>query len=207
MQITTTLTDKSEIQAVLAKAAGNFTRLLTSPDGPAKATFASPLMPLTAANACELLLASDVTSLFGEEASPIVGEALTTAVGVINFRNDKNSERNFVTHDCERGAPGSEADAFSFNTRAVKLEATTYRDVEGAKEHMLFHKARDKKVTAPSQKVGDEAIFSAGFGGIQEELMVRKGQIILEFSNQAKQGTKDQLTTLARTVGRSALRV
>lgn len=202
--VTSSIADAAKAAAVLDKVATNFTRLLAAPDGPSKVAFDSPLMPEGAVNACDILTAPDVKSVFNQEASPIATESVATAVGVVYFNGDPSKTRyNYAAHDCQRQPVKSEADISSFNTRYLKLEATSYRDLKGAETHMAFHKAKDKQVTEVNSKVGDD-VFYSNPTGYQEELTVRKGRFILEFSLEDKQIAKAQriqmLTSLAKTV-------
>lgn len=202
VQIVTHLSDSAKVSAVAERVAANFTRLLSAPDGPPAIEFDSPLMPEGAANACSLLNAGDIKSAFDTEASPFVTEAVATAVGVIKFTSE-GKRYNFAARDCERRPLISESDISSFNSPSLKLEAITYREEDGAKIHMEFHKAIDKQVKQVSTKVGDEVFYSSTTGS-NEALTVRKGRYILQFSNGDKQLSEDariqQLTSLAQTV-------
>lgn len=202
VQIVTRISDSATVNAVAERVAANFTRLLNAPDGPPSIEVSSPLMPEGAANACALLSANEIKTVFGKEASPLVTEAVATAIGVIKFTSE-GKRYNFAVHDCERRPVLSQGDISSFNAPSLKLEATTYRDEEGAKIDMEFHKATDKQVTQVNTEVGDEVFYSSTTGS-NEALTVRKGRYVLQFSNGDKQLSASQriqqLSSVAQTV-------
>ncbi len=202
LQVVTRFKSSDKTNAVVERAAANFTRLLSAPDGPPNVEIDSPLMPGGVANACVLLTPGDVSTAFATEVSPFVTEAATTAVGIITFTS-KGKAYNFATHDCERRPLASQNDINSLNPRALKLEATTYRDEEAAKIDMQSHQAIDKQVQQVSTKVGDE-VFYSNSTGFREVLNVRKGRYILRLSNSDKQLSSSQkiqqLTTAAQAV-------
>lgn len=159
---------------VLELATKNFTNELKNAAGPWEAAYNTPTFTKGIANACGLLKADDVKTLFSVEASPLVQESIATATGVIRYGEDDSKPYSYINNRCKRTPVRTSLR----NAQSVTVETVSYLTDEPAKADMDFHRGTGK-TTEFSQKVADDAFFSTG---VQQEVVARKGRIIIKVS-------------------------
>jgi len=171
-------TPADQEKKLIDKIAANLAKEQANPTGPPQVVLESSLIKGGYADACSLLTVDAVKKLFNAEVSPITTQRFGNSVGVSSFDNGVSD--NYVSNDCIRPIPLTQADIQTFNTRKVMLETSTFMKADAAKAEMASMKAYNKQ--RPQVDVtgsGDEAFFLEDNYG--EKLFVRKDRFVLQF--------------------------
>jgi hypothetical protein len=186
--------DAAKAPKLLDLATKNFANEIKNAAGPWQTAYKTPTFTKPIANACDILKADDVKTVFTTEASPLVQETIATATGVVRYGEDDSQPYNYVNHRCKRTPVRTSLR----NAQSVTVETLSYLSDAPAKADMAFHH-NSGKVTELPAKVGDEAFFSSG---TQNEVVVRKGRVIVRLSfsnlhdNKSIVTEQQQITTL-----------
>ena len=189
--------DDEAAPKLLDLAVANLSRELAQPTGPWKAAYSSPTFKQSSANDCGLIAAEDVKTIFGREASPLAEEKLATATGVVQFGGEKADPYSYIAQECLRRPVRTPEDS-SVVRKSLTLQTYSYTNEEAAKSDMAYRRQSGQSASV-STKIGDEVLFSTA---VQDQLMIRKGRIVLRISYNDKRTSQDappvdkQITTL-----------
>jgi hypothetical protein len=139
---------------ILDTVAGKLLTASTKPAGNPVVDFNSPAFPMSALDACSVLLPEDFQAMANTAAAPFVTEEVGTAVGRLNFSiNTKNPDANeyaYVERSCQRST-GAEA---STDRVALLLEVRSYTSDKPAGHDIAFSQPYDEGKPI-SRTVGD----------------------------------------------------
>jgi len=176
--------DLSSKSAALMKAAvSNLASLKTKPTGASTPIYDSPTYKVAPLLACTLMNNSDIQSLTGHDASPLVTEKLATATGVHVFSSaGDDTAYTYIQNECTRANIGLGSGLVrgeDFN-QTLTITTTSYNVVKGA-EHVMADMGKDASSKVAVSGIGDEAVVYQN--SVNESIFVfRKSRHVVELN-------------------------
>jgi hypothetical protein len=177
------LKDTTKAQSLLKAAIQNLDNLKAHPKGYSEVSYSSPVFTGKVAKACDYIDNSSLKQLAGTDASPLVRERWSTAVGVADFSpvSSYKTVSNYVRNQCEMTAnTGGYVTLVGTTSHNLQVTTTSYENEQAALQGLVHITVGDGNDSQKVSGVGQEAYLFKDVKDHQNTLAFRQGKVVVE---------------------------